>query len=1508
MKIKLPTALRAALLTAMAGTVSTAYAVPYDPSSTTEPIPGIVQGLLVGEQTSKDLTISPSSLTVVGDIVAGAGDRSGITGGDGTIHFTSVQVNVTGNIYAGASGVASFPGYVTNAHGGDGVLDFQDSHLSVNGAIRLGWLNDKSGSMTLTGGTATVGGQIVLGYYNKVGGPSLGTEGNLTLQSGATLTASRELLVASGALSVQDKNTSIDSKSKLEIVGIEQSSVMITNEAKAVFDSILVGSCGASASLSIMNNGTLTSQTNFQLSAGHVFITNSDLIVKGDAWFGNQVPGATSPIDSYVIVSGATASFTSKTLSIWQDANIKLVNEATVSTETLQTAGTLSISSDSSLTTLAVELMEGSSTTLDSGFFETNYTKVSGEASLTADNVLEDELLFRETEIVAGGLHLDGSGFAKMDKLTIANGFLDSSITKLAINEAIIDKGSTLGVNAGSEVAIAYDLDLHGSLATAGTLHTKTLNLESTSQVTVSGSGSLGADYTTITNKVSLDNTGINGGSLGEMTFADNATLELNNNNTTSAIKTGKNNTINVSGSGNSLGEVTIGTDSTLSLKGDNQAATLVSAGRTDINGALTLTGTTLTLSQGSRTTISGSLTATQAAWNTNNAPVTLLINNNTQHNGTMLAVNSGVTGDAFNVAVDMSQGIAGISGKTVTFASNNGTAVEFTKTDTNFAILGDGRFDQKNDSTGTHVTITHTVGSTTTTYGYTITDGALNSGDSGWKGTGITFDEAYTSDFVVVDRDDTYLSMLTTQKNSETHMDAGTTYGKVDLASSSDGDTATNSIISKGITDTISVSSQDILLKDSSGNIISTIATGAKAWEVTDSTTITGTDAANSQIGGISSDISITDGDVTYAGETIAALNIADGKQLEIKNATTEIGQTLSMGNGAALSATNSAITIGGQDVTLKTGDVSYEVARLDANGKPIVGADGKYIMDTVTLSDGLRQKELQGISLNLEDSTMKFDTFDVKNDDGQIITTDDGKQIVFNSATVITKQSDKDAEMELGGGTAQLVFNNSSIAGTGTLNNVVMNGGSLKVGNSPGVLTVTEGSYNGTHVSFLIDPNNTTPGESHTITPGDDWKDAPVSQMTLTGNTVLSHIVVSVYMESLNAITGQYESIADPAAYARVFAEDTSFQLINGVEEHLAAGSSFTIGSLPTLQEGLVWDTSSLFTDGTIKVAKGTYSDPARIANTLVSAGETVSGFGQMARTHIYDVRLNGTNVWANGLGTFLNHSSHNGRTGFEYNAGGYAVGADTIVDNKAIVGFAFGQSFGKQTPKAASRFYDAGKIDMNSIMFGLYGGTSFNMKSPSDSMKLDAYASYGRFDNDSTHRSFATGSAANASWKENAYALGATLTRVHEVRENLYFSPFASLDYTYADMDSVNESSANGNIHYESTAYQNLSLSLGTGLTRVYHLDGGQELSPYVSVAYVGDLIRKDAKVTSRNATGVFAERSVSPGRNAFQVNVGTGWKVTQQWGMRLGYTAEFRSGATDQSVNVGVSYAF
>lgn len=616
----------------------------------------------------------------------------------------------------------------------------------------------------------------------------------------------------------------------------------------------------------------------------------------------------------------------------------------------------------------------------------------------------------------------------------------------------------------------------------------------------------------------------------------------------------------------------------------------------------------------------------------------------------------------------------------------------------------------------------------------------------------------------------------------------------------------------------------------------------------------------------------------------------IEDGSSntsITIQDVTMHAEQALTMDEGTTLELIDSTVTIGG-------GTVEGGSSELDVT----------YTLDDgtkVSLSGGsLQLSEIEGVAIKVTasegDSSITFSNVTYVDDKGESQSVSSTN--IEDSAVVLSSSEDGTAVLAgADGHTVNII--DSTVGGTGTLTNVALTGTAVSVGfdasdanGALGTLTVTGASTidSGSTLTFYYNTGDLTDYTTIDLTGVTDSFSSKAISISLTGVAYDSSTGTYTIDESTAGSLTEGSFTLGTAGYAVTLSEETE----------------------ALLADGYTWSYNSSTGVLSVVVLTTYQADAQRVANTMVSAAETVRTFGRSAaRPHVYGARLDGVNLWVDGMGEFMDHSSHNGRTGFEYNAGGYAVGCDTTLsDGKTVLGIAFGQMFGENKPKQGNGYFTPGKIDQDTVMFGIYGGRPFGTKSETDSVHVDFYATYGMVDCDSTRRALSNGAAATADWDEDAYGVGIAVTWVHELRENTYLAPFVALDYSYCDIDSFTESGPQP-ISYSDSAYQNLSLSVGVGLSRVYGLQNGQKLAPYASVAYVGDVVRRDGKVTASlasNGTVVDVDKSVSPGRSAFQVNVGMGWKITDHWSARAGYTAEFRSGATDQSVVVGANYAF
>lgn len=477
--------------------------------------------------------------------------------------------------------------------------------------------------------------------------------------------------------------------------------------------------------------------------------------------------------------------------------------------------------------------------------------------------------------------------------------------------------------------------------------------------------------------------------------------------------------------------------------------------------------------------------------------------------------------------------------------------------------------------------------------------------------------------------------------------------------------------------------------------------------------------------------------------------------------------------------------------------------------------------------------------------------------------------------------------------GGDVGLRLSNVAIQGTGTVSHVQMNGGSLTAGHSPGQLTLAYLEANGTHLQVSILGENVQSGRQNGDTTG---ADGAISQFVVGENVHIDNGVFSVVWQGTEADQSKLTA-------------GTSFKFFDFEGGSITGNLVVDEETLPQLADsGLTWDFSQLMTTGIAYIVGIQYADPSRIANTLVSAGDVVAGFGNMLYGHARETSARGSNFWVSGLGDFSDYASRGGRTGYTYNGAGYAVGYNWVNTCGHTLGVAFGQEFGKHEPKLGTSQFTPGRIDQDTVMFGLYGRCVAG-KPTKRPIAVDAYAAYGRVDNHSRKTRIGTGENSSAKWNDDVFAAGLTASCEYRVCTATVLRPFVALEFVYASMDSFQEGDGNSFASYTDGTYSNFSGSAGLQVYRPYELRNGMVLTPSLSAAYVGDMVRNDGRVKATDAQGrALRGESVSPGRNGFQGTAALDWRINSRWGMRAAYMIETRSGAVDQDVNLGVNYTF
>lgn len=315
-------------------------------------------------------------------------------------------------------------------------------------------------------------------------------------------------------------------------------------------------------------------------------------------------------------------------------------------------------------------------------------------------------------------------------------------------------------------------------------------------------------------------------------------------------------------------------------------------------------------------------------------------------------------------------------------------------------------------------------------------------------------------------------------------------------------------------------------------------------------------------------------------------------------------------------------------------------------------------------------------------------------------------------------------------------------------------------------------------------------------------------------------------------------------------------------------------------------------------VKALRG--EEASRIANTLWSSVRVVDSFAHTAASQL-DFRGPGArNIWFSGLGDFMNVSSTTGASGFDYKGGGYAVGMDYAWTKNWISGAAFGQTFGS-FHSADKQF----KADQDGLMLALYQRYHRDLRR-GNSLDIDGYFTYGNMDNDVDGT--LGSSPTTASWNDDVYGFGLKGTWNIRLSNTDVLKPFAGIEFLHGSQGSFGEHSDAGTAWYRDGSVQNWSVPVGVTWQKQIAVGKGQYLLPQVTVAYAGDVSRRNASVKTDAFGTPFRVDGVHPGRHALIVHAGLNWVISSAWSAGAFYHLEQREHMTNQSVNATVRYSF
>lgn len=671
---------------------------------------------------------------------------------------------------------------------------------------------------------------------------------------------------------------------------------------------------------------------------------------------------------------------------------------------------------------------------------------------------------------------------------------------------------------------------------------------------------------------------------------------------------------------------------------------------------------------------------------------------------------------------------------------------------------------------------------------------------------------------------------------------------------------------------------------------------------------------------------------DETTEVQKVDIVQVKGEAKVEIKNVDMHATHALTIGNAASTQKTtlvldNVNFHVGGEtDVNVLH---MVEVKKYNADGSEMLDANGNVVteMKPVETEAHLTTKTtITNAEVQLLGSTvLKFEQIDFGTTDEKLAQSGMNREQIekLHGDTII-----KGSDIILTGGDAQLGENDyvdehgkkhefqqitledTHVRGSGKIRNARIEGkgAKLTVGSSPGVMEASKLTVNAPTEFFFITSSPEWDNHSGGAGLTTNSRTGAISQLYVDKEVTLNGQVSFLY-ETWNPATGKYEPCADTEA-ARAYigskiTEDTVITFVIGNVDELTLGENFTVNedTLPILPDGMEWDFLSLFTNGTITVIGEMLEEPCRVANSLVSAGETVLNFGRLSESQAILRQAGTTRTWGSAIADFSSVDGETGRIGYDYNTWGGAVGVDHAFTSRTVAGIAFGCTWGENEAETGNDYYNGGSIDQDGKMLGLYGVHKFRTKGLMNDVKLSAFAAYGWFENDSSRTGVKNGHCASAEWDSEAWVLSASLSRDITTDCGLVVTPYVGVEYTKAGMDDFTEKGKSYDARYTADEdYSNLAVKVGVSVSKAIG-----SFTPYAGIAYINDVARDTPEVTATGKRTITGKASM-PGHSAVQLNVGTGVKLSDSWDAYAGYSAELRDQATEHNVNVGVGYTF
>ncbi|MBT8792851.1 autotransporter outer membrane beta-barrel domain-containing protein [Akkermansia muciniphila] len=308
----------------------------------------------------------------------------------------------------------------------------------------------------------------------------------------------------------------------------------------------------------------------------------------------------------------------------------------------------------------------------------------------------------------------------------------------------------------------------------------------------------------------------------------------------------------------------------------------------------------------------------------------------------------------------------------------------------------------------------------------------------------------------------------------------------------------------------------------------------------------------------------------------------------------------------------------------------------------------------------------------------------------------------------------------------------------------------------------------------------------------------------------------------------------------------------------------------------------------------------------NSLWSSASNAAALGGNVLSRLSVPRLtdrHARNLWGMGLGDFARQRSRGGVDGYDYNGGGYSVGADSGMggEDEGIWGIAFGQLYGH----ARSRDFQ-GRNTQDTRMGSLYWGRLME-ESNRAYWIFKGSLTWAETRNNMTSR-LSGAPASTGKWNNETWLAQAEVSRTADCAGGWRLTPFVRMEFTHGRQDAFREQGGYGR-DFGGAALKRLSIPVGLEIGRTDEWKG-RPWAQSLRVSYVGDVLRDvpEAAVYSPYSDMGWRGRAVSPERHGLRAEYNTFLQCNERWSVYGGYGLEVRGSSCYHRVNAGVSRSF